>query len=36
MGRGEGLGERVAELPAGAGYEVASRCDRIGDCVLQR
>ena len=36
----ERLDERVAELPAGAGYDDAaaalSRLDRIGDLVLQR
>ena len=33
---GERLRERGAELPASAGYEDASRRDRMGDCVLQR
>jgi hypothetical protein len=31
----EGLGERGAELAAGARYDDASRADRTGDEVLQ-
>jgi len=33
---GERLEQRGAELAAGAGYDDASRSDRIGDVVLQR
>jgi len=36
---GERFPEGAPELPARAGYDdaaLSSRCDRIGDCVLQR
>jgi len=32
---GEGIEQRCAELAAGAGYDDASRAERMGDVVLQ-